>query len=80
MPVKMPIINDSGEMIKLFKVINNNQEFQVAVLENGQSMDQSDWPETKWLAKPFDEGSTSILLLDGSEIYEMNYENDEKQV
>ena len=44
MPVKMSIINDSGEMIKLFKVINNNQEFQVAVLENGQSMEQSDWP------------------------------------
>ena len=44
MRVKMPIVNDSGEMIKLFKVINNNQEFQVAVLENGQSMDQSDWP------------------------------------
>ena len=46
MPVKMPIINDSGEMIRLFKVIKNNDnyEFQVAVLEHGQSMDQSDWP------------------------------------
>ena len=44
MPVKMPIVNDSGEMIKLIKVINDDQEHQVAVLENGQSMDQSDWP------------------------------------
>ena len=79
MRVKMPIVNDSGEMIRLFKVTSNN-EHQVAVLENGQSMDQSDWPETKWRAKPWQEGSTSIMLLDGSEIYEMSYENDEKQV
>ena len=78
LPVKMVISNKSGEIVHLYKVLDNGTLQEDTVLQHGKRVTKTTFPGIKWRAKPHKllEGSQSVMLINGAETLEMTEELD----
>ena len=73
LPVKMVISNKSGEIVQLYKILDDGSEQEDTALDHGQGVTKTTFPGVKFRAEPHKivVGSQSIMLINGAEIFEM---------